>query len=114
MRAHRDSASARSELIETPLNWQAGGAGSSAEGKILTKVQKAIGGLIAKVEAAQLDRDIRALDPSNPVLMAWTNSDLHSSSSAAVIPTEQHDLTNDELATAAATNAGMREIMEKA
>ena len=48
-------------LIETPLNWPAGGAGSSADGKILTKVQKTIGGLIAKVEAAQLDRDIRAL-----------------------------------------------------
>jgi hypothetical protein len=64
------------------------------------------------VEAAQLDRDIRALDPtgSNRVLMPveWTNSDLHSNSFAAVIPaTEQHDLTNDELATAAATNAGM-------
>jgi len=65
-------------LVEPPLNWPAGGAGSSADGKILTKVQKTIGGLIAKVEAAQLDRDIRALDPSNPVQMAWMNSDLHS------------------------------------
>jgi len=94
-------------LIETPLNWPAGGAGSSADGKILTKVQKTIGGLIAKVEAAQLDRDIRALDPSNPVQMAWMNSDLHSNCFAAVIPTEQYDLTNDEFATVAATNAGM-------
>ena len=42
-------------LIETPLNWPAGGAGNSADGKMLTKVQKTIGGLIAKVEAAQLD-----------------------------------------------------------
>ncbi len=38
--------------------------------------------------------------------MAWMNSDLHSNSLAAVIPTEQYDLTNDELATVAATNAG--------
>jgi hypothetical protein len=93
--------------IETPLNWPAGAAGSSADGKILTKVQKAIGGLIAKVEAAQLDRDIRALDPSNPVQMAWMNSDLHSNCFAAVIPTVAYDLTNDEFATVTATNAGM-------
>ena len=59
------------------------------------------------MEAAQLDRDIRALDPSNPVQMAWMNSDLHSNCFAAVIPTEQYDLTNDEFATVAATNAGM-------
>ena len=52
-------------------------------------------------------RDIRALDPSNPVQMAWMNSDLHSNCFAAVIPTEQYDLTNDEFATVAATNAGM-------
>ena len=94
-------------LIETPLNWPAGGAGNSADGKPLTKVQKAIGDLIAKVDASQLDRDIRGRDPGNPVLMAWMNSDPHSSSFAAVIPTEQYDLTNDELATVAATNAGM-------
>jgi hypothetical protein len=93
--------------IETPLNWPAGAAGSSADGKILTKVQKVIGGLIAKVEAAQLDRDIRALDSSNPVQMAWMNSDLHSNCFAAVIPTLAYDLTNDEFAAAAATNAGM-------
>ncbi len=49
----------------------------------------------------------RALDPSNPVQMAWMNSDLHSSGLAAVIPTELYDPTNDELATVAATNAGM-------
>ena len=94
-------------LIETPLNWPAGGAGNSADGKPLTKVQKAIGGLIAKVEAAQLDRNIRALDPSNPVQMAWMNSDLHSNSFAAVIPTEMYNFTNDEFAIVAATNAGM-------
>ncbi len=35
------------------------------------------------------------------------NSDLHSNCFAAVIPTVAYDLTNDEFAAAAATNAGM-------
>ncbi len=60
------------------------------------------------MEAAQLDRDIRALDPSNPVQMAWMNSDLHSNCFAAVIPTAQYDLTNDEFATVAATKLNER------
>jgi hypothetical protein len=58
-------------LIETPLNWPAGGTGNSADGKPPTKVQKAIGDLIARVDASQLDREIRERDPSNPVQMAW-------------------------------------------
>jgi hypothetical protein len=39
--------------------------------------------------------------------MAWMNSDGNSNRFAAVTPTQQHDLTNDELAIIAATNAGM-------
>ena len=45
-----------------------------------------------KVRADKLDLKIRALHPANPVYMAWTNRDQHSTMFANVIPTEQYNL----------------------
>ncbi len=50
-----------------------------------------------KARADKLDLKIRALHPANPVYMAWTNRDQHSTMFANVIPTEQYNLKNEEL-----------------
>ena len=49
-----------------------------------------------KARADKLDLKIRALHPANPVYMAWTNRDQHSTMFANVIPTEQYNLKNEE------------------
>ena len=55
----------------------------------------------------QVDLKIRALHPANPVYMAWTNRDQHSTMFANVIPTEQYNLKNEELWCAASTSLGI-------
>ncbi len=60
-----------------------------------------------KARADKLDLKIRALHPANPVYMAWTNRDQHSTMFASVIPTEQYNLTNEELWSAASTSLGI-------
>jgi hypothetical protein len=54
---------------------------------------------VTKQTATDLDSDlkIRTPHPANPVYMAWTNGDRHSTMYANVIPTEQYKLTNEEL-----------------
>ena len=60
-----------------------------------------------KARADKLDLKIRALHPANPVYMAWTNRDQHSTMFANVIPTEQYNLTNEEFWCAASTSLGI-------
>ena len=60
-----------------------------------------------KARADKLDLKIRALHPANPVYMAWTNRDQHSTMFANVIPTEQYNLKNEELWCAASTSLGI-------
>ena len=60
-----------------------------------------------KARADKLDLKIRALYPANPVYMAWTNRDQHSTMFASVIPTEQYNLTNEELWCAVSTSLGI-------
>ncbi len=79
--------------IETPLNWPPERAGSSVEGTRLARTQKTLWRQVVKVRADKLDLKIRALQPANPVYMAWTNRDQHSTMFANVIPTEQYNLT---------------------
>jgi hypothetical protein len=86
--------------IETPLNWPLERAGSlsSVEGARLVQsslqTQKVLWRQVVKARAVKLDLKIRALHPANPVYMAWTNRDQHSTMFASVIPTEQYNLTN--------------------
>ncbi len=44
-----------------------------------------------KARADKLDLKIRALHPANPVYVAWTNRDQHSTMFANVIPTDQYN-----------------------
>ncbi len=83
--------------IETPLNWPPERAGSSVEGTRLARTQKALWRQVVKARADKLDLKIRALHPANPVYMARTKRDQHSTMFATVIPTEQYNLTNEEL-----------------
>ena len=64
---------------------------------------------MVKARADKLDLKIRALHPANPVYMAWTNRDQHSTMFAnfTVIPTEQYNLKNEELWSAASTSLGI-------
>ncbi len=57
-----------------------------------------------KARADNLDLKIRALHPANPVYMAWTNRDQHSTMFANVIPTDQYNLKNQEFWSAASTS----------
>ena len=79
--------------IETPLNWPPERAGNSVEGTPLTQTQKTLWRQIVKVKADNLDLKIRALNPANPVYMAWVHRDRQSTIFANVIPTEQYNLT---------------------
>ena len=60
-----------------------------------------------KARADKLDLKIRALHPANPVYMAWTNRDQHSTMFANVIPTEQYNLKNEEFWCAVSTSLGI-------
>ncbi len=63
-----------------------------------------------KVRAAdKLDLKIRALHPASPVYKAWTNRDHWQLSTmfASVIPTEQYNLKNEDLSSAASTSLGL-------
>ncbi len=60
-----------------------------------------------KARADKLDLKIRALHPANPAYMAWTNRDQHATMFANVIPTEQYNLTNEELWCAASASLGI-------
>ena len=63
---------------------------------------------VAKATASDLDMRIRALNPANPVQMAWINRDRHSTMFASVIiPTAEYNLTNEELWCAAASSLGI-------
>ena len=93
--------------IETPLNWPPERAGCSVEGTRLVQTQKTIWRQVVKARADKLDLKIRALNPANPVYMAWTNRDQHSTMFASVIPTEQYNLKNEELWCAASTSLGI-------
>ena len=59
------------------------------------------------VTATDLDLKIRTPHPANPVYMAWTNRDQHSTMFANVIPTEQYNLKNEEFWSAASTSLGI-------
>ena len=93
--------------IETPLNWPAKHAGRSVDGTPLAQTQKTLWRQVAKATATDLDMRIRALNPANPVQMAWINRDRHSTMFASVIPTAQYNLTNEELWCAAASSLGI-------
>jgi hypothetical protein len=93
--------------IETPLNWPPERAGSSVEGKPLMQTQKTIWRQMVKAMADRLDLRIRALNPANPVYMAWINRDPHSTMFANVIPTEQYNLANEEFSCAVSTSLGI-------
>ena len=61
-----------------------------------------------KARADKLDLKIRALlHPANPVYMAWTNRDQHSTMFANVIPTEQYNFKNEEFWCAVSTSLGI-------
>ena len=93
--------------IETPLNWPAKHAGRSVDGTPLAQTQKTLWRQVAKATATDLDMRIRALNPANPVQMAWINRDRHTTMFASVIPTAQYNLTNEELWCAAASSLGI-------
>ena len=59
--------------IETPLNWPAkhAGTGRSVGGSQLMQTQKTYWRQVTKAMAMDLDMRIRALNPANPVQMAW-------------------------------------------
>jgi hypothetical protein len=93
--------------IETPLNWPPERAGNSVEGTPLMQTQKTLWRQIVKVKADNPDLKIRALNPANPVYMAWVHRDRQSTIFANVIPTEQYNLTNDEFCCAASAVLGI-------
>ena len=53
----------------------------------LTQTQKIQWRQVVKVAATNLGMLIRSLSPSNPVHLAWVNTDRHSNMFANVIPT---------------------------
>ncbi|MEI7747102.1 MAG: hypothetical protein WCJ28_06150, partial [Actinomycetota bacterium] len=93
--------------IETPLNWPPERAGSSVEGTPLAQTQKTLWRQMVKAMADRLDLRIRALNPANPVYLAWVHRDRHSTMFANVIPTEQYNLTNEEFSCAVSTSLGI-------
>jgi hypothetical protein len=62
---------------------------------------------MVKAMADRLDLRIRALNPANPVYLAWVHRDRHSTMFANVIPTEQYNLTNEEFSCAVSTSLGI-------
>jgi hypothetical protein len=93
--------------IETPLTWPPERAGSSVEGTPLAQTQKTLWRQMVKAMADRLDLRIRALNPANPVYLAWIHRDRHSTMFANVIPTEQYNFTNEELSCAVSTSLGI-------
>ena len=95
------------ERIETPLNWPAKHAGRSVGGSQLMQTQKSYWKQVTKAMANDLDMEIRALSPANPVQMAWVNRDRHSTTFVNVIPIERYNLSNEELWSAVSTTLGI-------